>query len=55
MLILETILLMVIFFYLGDNECFIYELLHALLYAMNLKAASIPKDKAREVIKKIFL
>lgn len=43
------------FFDLGDNECFIYELLHALLYAMNLKAASIPKDKAREVIKKIFL
>lgn len=43
------------FFELGDNECFIYELLHALLYAMNLKAASIPKDKARKVIKNIFL
>lgn len=43
------------FFELGNNECFIYELLHALLYAMNLKAASINKEKSKEIINKIFL
>ena len=42
------------FFKLGDDESFIYELLHGLLYAMNLKAASISGEKSKEIINKIF-
>lgn len=42
------------FFELGDNEIFIYELLHALLYAMNLEAASISQKKSKEIIEIIF-
>lgn len=43
------------FYQLGDDEAFIYELLQALIYAMNLKAANIPQDKSRDIITKIFL